>query len=192
MGGADTLERFADDGLGECGAVAVAAEVAEVEVPEFRCHDFAGERGCRVVGEVAMPAEDALFGGPRAAGVVLQHLYIVIGFEHEDMGGAHAFDDEVGGMAEIGEEADVPRGGAQEEADGIVGVVRHAESVDREVAEIKGGTGGEESVVERALELSLDGFFGETIAVNGDAQAAGEHAEALSVVGVFVSDENAI
>ena len=108
------------------------------------------------------------------------------------MGGAYSFDDEASGVTKVGKEADVPGGGAQEETNGIVGVVRHAESVDREVAEIKGGTGGEESVVEWALELSLDGFFGKTIAVNGDAQAAGEHAEALSVVGVFVGDENAI
>ena len=68
----------------------------------------------------------------------------------------------------------------------------HAEGIDRYLTEIEGGASGEESVIERGFELSLDSFFGEAIAVNGDVQPAGEHAEALSVVGVFVGDENTI
>ena len=38
----------------------------------------------------------------------------------------------------------------------------------------------------------MDGFFGEAIAVDWDVQTAGEYAKALSVVSVFVGDENAI
>jgi len=77
-------------------------------VPELGGHDFGGEQGRSVVGEVAVPAEDALLGGPGPARVVLQHLHAMIGFQHEGMGGAHAFHDEPGGMAEVREEADVP------------------------------------------------------------------------------------
>ena len=167
VGGADTLERLPDDGLGEVGSVAVAAEVAEVKVPKVGGHDCGGEFSGSLVGEVAVPAEDALFGGPRASGVVLQHRHVVIGFEYKGMGGAHSFDDEAGGMAEVGEETDVPRRSAQEEANGIVGVVWHAEGVDGDVAKFKSGAGGKESVIEWVLELRLDGFLREAIAVDG-------------------------
>jgi len=81
---------------------------------------------------------------------------------------------------------------AQEEADGIVGIVRDAEGINGDVAQLEGGAGGEDPVIERGGELGLDGFLGEAIAVNGDVQPAREHAETLGVVGVFVRDENSI
>ena len=40
-------------------------------------------------------------------GVVAQHLQIVVGFEQENVGGADALDDELGGVAQIGQETDV-------------------------------------------------------------------------------------
>lgn len=192
VGGTDAAEGFADDGLGEGRAIAVAAEVAEVEVTQLGGHDFCGDlRGC-VVGKVAVPAEDALLGGPGTAGVVLEHFHVVIRFEDEDVGGADAFDNEAGGVAEIGEEANIPGGRAQEEADGIVGIMRDAEGIDGDISELEGGAGGEEAEVEGRLELGLDDFLGQAVAVNGDVQPAGEHAEALGVVGMFVGDENSV
>ena len=137
-----------------------------------------------------MAAEDALFGGPGALGIVLKHFDIVIGFEDEDVRRADAFHNEPGGVAEIGEETDVAGMGAKEESDGIVGVVRDAEGIDGEVSQFEGSPGGEESELERNLELRLNGFLGQAVAIDGDLQLAGKDAEALSVVRMFVGDEN--
>ena len=168
VAGADPLEGGADDGLGEGRAVTIAAEVAEVEVAQLRGHDFRGELSGGVVGEVAVPAEDALLGRPRALGVVLEHFDIVIGFEDEDVRLADAFDDEPGGVAEIGEESDIAGMGPEEESNGIVGVMRDAKGIDGEVAEFEGRPGVKEPELERDLKLRLDGFLGQAVAIDGD------------------------
>ena len=121
----------------------------------------------------------------------MKHLEIVVGFEDQGVRGADAFDDEPGGVAEVGEEPDVSGGSPQKEADGVLGVVRNAEGVDGNVVQLECGSGGKKTVVERGIELCGDGLAGETIAVDGDSELARQDAETLGVVGVFVSDENA-
>lgn len=59
-----------------------------------------------------MPTQDALFEAPRTARVFLKEFQVVIGFEQENLGEANPFDDEFGGMAEIGEKTDVAAVGA--------------------------------------------------------------------------------
>ena len=60
VGGAHLMESFGDDAMGEFGAVAVAAEMAEVEAGQAGGDDLFGEIGRAVVGKVAVAAEDAL------------------------------------------------------------------------------------------------------------------------------------
>lgn len=180
----------ADDGLGEGWAITIAAEVAEVEVTQLGGHDFRGELSGGVVGQVAVAAKNALLGGPGALGVVLEHFDVVIRFEDEDVGLADAFDDEPGGVTEIGKETDIAGVGAEEESNGIVSVVRDAEGIDGDVTEFEGGAGGEEPELKRHLELRLDGFLGQAVAVDGNVQFAGKDAETLGVVRVLVGDEN--
>ena len=71
-----------------------------------------------VVGEMTVAAEDALFEAPGAADAILQHLDIVIGLEHQGMGGADAFEDQFGDVAQVGQETDIHRGGAQRKPTG--------------------------------------------------------------------------
>lgn len=115
----------------------------------------------------------------------------MVGFEDENVRRADAFDDKPGGVAEIGEEADVADSGAEEEAHGIAGIVRNAERFHGDITQLEGRTRVEQAVVEPGLELDFDGFLGEPVAIDRDLQFGGEHAEALGVVGVFVRDENA-
>lgn len=192
VGGADLLEAFGDGGVGEFGAVAIAAEVAEVDVAEVGADDFRGGVGSGGIAEVAVATEDALFGGPGASGIFLEEFEVVVGFEDEDVGGADALDDEFSGVAEVGEEADVAGGGAEEEADGVLGVVGDGERIDRDIAEIEGATGLELSEGEGVFALALDGFGGEAVAVDGDAEFSGDGAEAHDMVGVFVGDEDTV
>ena len=71
-----------------------------------------------------MPAQDALFDAPGTAGVLLQELKIVIRFQEQNICRAHPVDDQLGGMAKVGKEPDVPGAGAQEESYRIIRIVR--------------------------------------------------------------------
>ena len=191
VGGADFLEAVVDDFVGEFGAVAVAAEVAEVDVAEVGVHDLFGDVRGGVVGEMAVAAEDALLDAPRALGVVLEQFEVVVGFEDKGVGGADAFEDELGGVPQVGQEADVSGRRMEKKSNRIVGVVRHAEGVHGQVADLEGGAGGEEAEVQARGGLGLDDFLGEAVAVDGNLVLGAEDGEALDVVAVLVGDEDA-
>ena len=75
------------------------------------------------VREMSVASEDALLERPRAARTILQHLHVVIGFKDEDVRGADAVEHELGGVAEVGGEADVAAGRPQKKSDGVLRVV---------------------------------------------------------------------
>lgn len=177
--------------VGEFGAVAVAAEVAEVELFQVGVHNLVEDIGGGVIGEVAVAAEDALFQTPRTARVFLQELQIMVGFQDNDVRAADAFDDELGGMAEVRKETDGASAGIQDEADGVLGIVGDGEGIDTDLAEFKGGAGDEHAAIELGLELVFDGFAGVAIAVDGNVEFSGDGGEALDMIAVLVSDEDA-
>lgn len=186
------FEEAGGDGLvGDLGAVAVAAEVAEVELFQVGVDDLLEDIGGGVIGEVAVTAKDALFQTPRAARVFLQELQIMVGFQDNDVRAADAFDDELGGMAEVRKETDGASAGIQDEADRVLGIVRDGEGIDTHLAEFKGGAGDEHAAIELGLELAFDGFAGVAIAVDGNVELGGDGGEALDVIAVLVGDEDA-
>jgi hypothetical protein len=189
--GADGLEFFVHDAVGEFGAVALAAEVAEVEVTQFGRHDLGGGLRRGVIGKVSVAAEDALFEAPGSADAILEHFDIVIGFEHQGMGGADAFEDQFGDVSQVGEEADIHPVGAQEESDGILGIMRDGEGFDEDIADLEAGAGQEAAAVEFCVEQGLDGFVGGLVAVDGDAEFVAERSQSLDMVAVLVGDEDA-
>ncbi|MCI0362896.1 MAG: hypothetical protein L0219_03390, partial [Phycisphaerales bacterium] len=69
---ADFREFAADRAMGQVRVIAIAAEMPKVEVLEIGRHDFDGQLRRGVVGEMAVPADDALLDAPRAARVLLQ------------------------------------------------------------------------------------------------------------------------
>ena len=110
---ADFLKAFSHDALREFGFVALAAQVAEIQMAELRCHDLLGGISGGFVGKMAVSAENALFQTPRPARTVLQHFHIMIGFKHEGIGVAHAFADEPREVAEVGGKTNARRRRAQ-------------------------------------------------------------------------------
>jgi hypothetical protein len=81
--------------------------------------------------------------------------------------------------------------GADEEPDGVGGVMGDAEGLDLDIADGEGGPGGEDAEVEGfPLELQLDGLLGQPVAVDGDVQPGRQHGEALDVIGMLVGDQN--
>src|SRR6185436_19966799 len=101
--------------------------MAKIELAQFRGDNLFGGIGRGGVREMTVPAEDPLFDAPRAAEIFLQQFQIMICFQHEHIGGAHALDDELRGMAEVSKKPNSPSAGVQKKSHRVVGVVWHAE-----------------------------------------------------------------
>jgi len=74
-------------------------------------------------------AEDALFGGPWTARIVVQHFHIVIRLQDKCVGRTNSLDHQLGGVSQIGEKTDITCLGSKEEANGIISVVRDAKRI---------------------------------------------------------------
>ena len=128
---ADLPEAVADDAMRQFGAVAFAAQMAEVQVAQLGGHDLLGGVGSGFVRQVAMPAQDALFKAPGTVRAILEHLDIMVRFQHQRMGRADPFEHQPRGMAQVRQEPDVPGAGAEQEANRVLRVVRNAECLDQ-------------------------------------------------------------
>jgi hypothetical protein len=140
---------------------------------------------------MAVPAENPLLETPGPARAILQQLHVMVGFQHEGVGGTDPFDNELRDVAEVGEETDVGPIRPQQIADGILGIVRNGECFDEDIADFKTGAGGEHAAIEPAFDLVLNGLVRGAIAKNREAQFRGKRAEALNVIAVFVGDDDA-
>ena len=116
----------------------------------------------------------------------------MIGFEQEHVRGANAFDDELRGVAEVGQEPNISRVGANQKADRIVCIVRHGESVHDDIAHIERCARAENPAIESGVELMLNRFLREAVAENRNLQLRAQRCQTLNVVAVFMGDENAV
>lgn len=107
MGGSDGLQTPGHDFECPLGPVAITTQVTEAQPGQAFRHDLFGDIGCGIIGQMAVTAEDSLFGAPGAFEIVLQEFDVVVGLQHQNVGQSHTFRDQPGGVAEIGEEADV-------------------------------------------------------------------------------------
>ena len=164
---------------------------------KFIAGNIAGERGGGVVGEVAMTAHDALFQRPGPGGIFLKKLQVMVGFHDQHIHLADAFGDELGGVAEIGQHADGETGTRMpnDVADGIVGVMRHAERFHQQIANLERSARGKQSPGNahgrRPFGIGRDGFGGKTIGVDGQGTRLAQDAEAADVIGMFVGEDHA-
>jgi len=140
---------------------------------------------------MAVAAKDALLEAPRAPDIILQKLQIVIRFQHDDVRPADAFDDQLRGMAQVCEKTDGTYASVQNEAHGVLGVMRNGKGVDADFTQFKGRTGHKHAAIELRLELAFDGFAGIAIAIDRDVQLGSDRAETLDVVRMLVGDEDA-
>lgn len=187
---ADFLETQRHDALRQVGFVAFAAEVREEQMAEAAAHDVGGAVGGGLIRQMAVPAKNPLLQAPGPAGTVLQHLHIVIGFQHEHIRLTDALGDDARDVAEVGGKADVARSGAQEEAHRVLRIVRQRERLDREVADFKARAGGEQPEFGAHAGDTFDFVLGGAIAVNGQVQFVRESFQAGDVITVLMGDEN--
>lgn len=101
VGGARGLHPGVNDFAGEVGTVAITAEMAQINVAEVGVNNGFKRGGGGFVGEVTVAAGNALFERPRAARIILEHFQVVVGFQHEHVGGTDAFTNKAGGVAKV-------------------------------------------------------------------------------------------
>ena len=191
MGGADLMEALVHDVMRQFGLVTFAAEMGEVKVAQAGGHDLRGGFGGGFVGKMAVTAKNALLETPRAPWTILQHLHVVIGFEHEDVRRTDAFEHQFRHVTEVGDEGDVTGRCAQQITDGILGVVRDGKGIHLQVADLKTRAGVEEVAVKFGFQLKLKRFLRGTVAINRNVQFGGDSDQSLDVVGMFVRDQDA-
>jgi len=206
--GADVEKLFGHDVLREFGGIAFPAQVRQVKLPQTGRHDLGDGLGSRDVGNMAVTAEDALFERPRTARTILQHLYVVVGFEDEDVRVADAFKNQFCDVAKVGGEADIARGGVENEANRVLGVVRQRKSFDAHLANFKTRASFEQPPVNLGFESVLGfqrqiglfaPFFLEgpdgavlraTVAKDGNVELVRQPEQPGNMVGMFVRQEN--
>lgn len=135
---AKLLKPVVDGAESQFRFVALAAEMAQKKMSQVGRDDLFGCLGSGFIGEVAVPAHDSLLQAPWPTQTILQHSHVVIGFQHEDICAAHAFDDQPGDVAEVSEKTDVARSRPQQKPNRILCIVRHGESFHDNIADIKG------------------------------------------------------
>ena len=115
------------------GRVAVPTEVADDDLLKWRLQ--LGEDARRGgVGEMSVAGENALFDRPGSPSVLLKELFIVIRFDQKGPNPAQHFENQPGGVAEIGEHAKARTIRRNAEADGIGGVMWDRERADHEAS----------------------------------------------------------
>ena len=123
--------------------------------------------------------------------IVLEQFEIVIRFEQEHLRASHAFDNEFGRVAEIGEETHLHPVHVKKQSHRIVRVMRHTERLDGDVTDIEAGFGAENAAIESHLKETFDCLLGEAIAVNRNGMYGAETDQPLDVIGMFVRDDDA-
>lgn len=199
-GAAELLAEGGDGGFDGFKAVAVAADVGEYDVSPAGAGDGGEEFAHVLVGEVAVAAGDALFGGPGAFPIGLEEAGAVVGFDDHNIDVVQALVDVGGDVAEVGEpreraargEEVVGGAGGEGEADGFLGVMGDGEGVDLKVAETETGAGLEDLPFGGVVEPGLDGAGGSGVGEDGEFGVLFEGVDAGGVVPVFVGEKNGV
>src|SRR5580658_2644353 len=105
-------------------------EIARTRVKTFRIAKIFADGMIR---EMSRAAENTLLDDPRIR-PNLQHVQIVIRFEQQTIGVAQVNFDELGHVAEVGDERHLRAVRAKREADGIGSVMRNLKRVDIDIA----------------------------------------------------------
>jgi len=190
---ADLPEALTDRAMGELRPVTVTAQVPEIQTPQFIRDDLLSDFGGSDIGEMTVAAEDALFDAPGAPGVFLEQLQVMIGLQQENIRRADAFDDQLRGIAEVGQKTEVARPRPQEKTDGIARVVWNGKSIDANVTYLKRRAGAENAAVaEFGMELIFHRLLGVPVAVNRNLEFCAQRCQALHMIAVFVCYEDAV
>ena len=190
MRGADLLQAVLHYFERQVRFVAIAAQVAQVKVPQIVGHDVGSAIGGRLVREMTVPTQDSLLKTPRAMWAFLQHPDVMIGFKHEHVCRASSLAYKSSDMAKVGGDTNISTAGAKHEADGILGIMRHGKGFDGDVAHVKAAAAHKQTKIQIGFERAFDFVHCRPIAINRDVQLLRNADQPGDMVAVFVSDKN--
>ncbi len=117
----------------------------------------------------------------------------MIRFEQQQIGAAQVVADGIRQIAQVGGDGDFDAFGAEREPDRIDGVMRNGKAGDVDIADGETGSSLEEFELGRIFGVVLvpgNRGGGETRNVDRNAELAGDHLEAVNMIGMLVSDED--
>ena len=176
--------------MGQLGAVALAAQMAEIQMPQVGGHDLLGGIRGGFIGEMSMPAQNALLQTPGAAWTILQHLHVMVGFQHQRMGRLDPFEHQPRGMAQVRQETDVPGAGAEQVTHRVLGVVWNHERLHQDVAHFEAGARLKQPAGQPRLGRILNRLLRWPVAIDWNMQLLTQHRQALHMIRVLVRDQN--
>jgi hypothetical protein len=161
---------------------------------DFAVQQFLNHRRGRVIGEMSMTRLNSLFDRPRPMRIALQKFFVVIGFNHQRVHLAQAFDDHFCCVTEIGYEPKTAGARVKREADGIDRVMWNGKGLDVDVANRELRAGTKDSPVPMLIQRATGShrFGGRRVCVDRNVKFPAENFEPANVVAVFVGEEHAI
>jgi hypothetical protein len=183
---------------GELGIIVLLGEMREDKVARacVEALGIAEKLADGVVGEMPGAAQDALLDDP-GIGADLEHVEIVIGLEDQSIAFAQVVLDELGHVAEVGDQAELRAVGAEGEANGVGGIVRYGEGVNLDIADGEALAGLDgfdtvEALVQLVRQDAAERFEGRRSDEQRRLPQSQELGQAVAVVGVLVGDEDAV
>jgi len=182
----------------DIGIVVIFRKMRQHQIARARVESFGiGKKGAdHFVGEMPGAAHDALLHMPGIR-THLEHLQIVIRFQHDSIAITQVLLHQLGHVTEIGDERQLHAGGTKGEAERVDGVMGDAEGSDFDIADTKSVAGFDELDAVEAARIpfgkktqSFGMGFG--VEIDGGAPGAQQGRQAADVVGMFVGDDDAV
>ncbi len=134
-------------------AIAVFADVGEVDVLPVGANVFREELEGGLVGKVAVAAFYALFNGPGALGIGVDEVNVVIGLDDEVLDFGNLLLDVEGDIAEVCDPGEAGSRGLEDEADWVLGIMGNGEWGDIKLFKLKRRTGLKVAKIEGFFEF---------------------------------------
>ena len=101
---------------------------------------------------------------------ILQHFYVVVGLQDEDVCASRALEHELGNVTEVGDKTKIAGGGVQQKSNGILCIMGNGRRCPQYVGDFEARAGFKKVAVEPCLQLEFKGFFCRAVAINRDVE----------------------
>jgi hypothetical protein len=178
--------------MSDLWVVTITTQMREKQMLQVGRHDVLGHIRARLIRKMAVPAHDPLLQAPRSTRMFLQHLWIMVGFQQQDVRAPNAFQDELGSVTEIRQKTDVAATRANQESNGILGIVRNRKRIHGNISNFKGAASVEHAKLRFQIVKGLDGFFGKAITINRHFDLRRQSDKASDMVRMLVGNKDAV
>src|SRR5215469_3615059 len=179
--------------MGQFRAIAVAAQVTQHHPLQAIASNVCNHLRRLLVRQMAMPRKNALFDRPGPPGIVLQHAFIMIGFDNQRMHLANAFERMFRCVTEVGQKSYRSFIAGKYESDRIDRIMWHVETLDFQIfnCEDRPGFKFPEGLLGRVSAINHR-FGCVPVAVERDFKSPGQNLETRNMITMFVRNENPV